>query len=82
MMSRNEPRCATVFPYDIFCCVFAMLNEIDEAGEYSILTTQFLFPETKILKNWKDPERMNTTPVYIVLVRASSTHFHGDGDDT
>lgn len=46
-MSRNEPRCATVFPCDIFSCAIAMLNEIDEAGEYSIVT-QFLFPETEM----------------------------------
>lgn len=42
MMSRNEPRCATVFRYDIFSCVFAMLNEIDEAGEYSIVKHSIL----------------------------------------
>jgi len=41
-MTRNEPRCATASPYDIFSYPIPMLNKIDETGEYTIVRHSLL----------------------------------------
>lgn len=77
-MTRNEPRCTTVSPHDSFSNPIPMLNEMDEIRIYNsqTLTSYFLRLKWHTLKSWKDPEKMKTASVSIVLLKPSRTLSH------